>query len=70
MRGHCRVSVGVSGVFATDAAPCRQACAGYTDLTGVDYAGDAVRLARMVADDRKVAVTFEVRCSDKRRVTT
>lgn len=35
------------------------ACAGYTDLTGVDYAEDAVRLSRMVADDKKVSVTFE-----------
>ncbi|KAF0296464.1 EEF1A lysine methyltransferase 2 [Amphibalanus amphitrite] len=35
------------------------ACAGYTDVTGVDYAADAVKLARMVAEDKKVAVTFE-----------
>ena len=42
--------------------PHPQACAGYSDLTGVDYAEDAVRLARMVAEDRKVTVTFEVRC--------
>ena len=50
--------------IACRSAPCDQACAGYTDLTGVDYARDAVRLARLVAEDKKAGVTFEVRHVD------
>ncbi|XP_037091565.1 EEF1A lysine methyltransferase 2-like [Pollicipes pollicipes] len=43
-----------NGIFLVE-----MACAGYTNLTGVDYAEGAIQLARMVAQDKKVDVTFQ-----------
>jgi len=43
-----------NGIFLIELA-----CAGYSQLTGIDYSESAVQLARLVAADREAAVTFQ-----------